>query len=641
VHGYIASRRKLLVTTVSVTALLAGVSDLWAADLPLKAPAPVVDATRCAWWGEGGAVQFRNGSNFLGGSGAATGNAKWGSEGALGFDCRFGPSPWHVSAQARYGAERNSGSGTAVGTFFVPTNVFTVPPPRLGPVNIPAATSITHKEDHVVIDFAVGRDIGLGVGATQLKFGLRIAEITDKLSGAGVFNVPTHTGLAPMVQAPFSVQQNSRFAGAGPRVGIDGSIPLGGAWSIDYLAGAAVLFGQSSVDVTGLGAVPPLGANLGVSSAVSIFNLDAQAGLSYWFSPDMKLTASYRFDGYWGALKTISSGGALTNTDRFYNGPMLRFTAYAGGAPVAASALYVPAPTRDQWTIWGEGGVTRTSGGAINFGGPSGTTNLGTPGRGDEGALGFDARLGGTPWHVSADVRYGQGSTSSGAFRRNATLAIPSGTPGVPTGVGSRLVGVTAVGSAHDMEQHALADFSVGRDIGLGLGQSQIKAGLRIAEIFSKTNGSANFAVPNFYSVPGGVFLGAQGAGVNVQQQSRFTGGGPRAALEGSIPIGGGFAIDYLGGVAVLFGARSFDLTTSALGPTFGFANMGVSDNTSVFNLEGQAGLSYWFSSAMKLTASYRFDGYWGALKTLNSAGNITNADRFYSGPMLRLTWTN
>jgi hypothetical protein len=107
------------------------------------------------------------------------------------------------------------------------------------------------------------------------------------------------------------------------------------------------------------------------------------------------------------------------------------------------------------------------------------------------------------------------------------------------------------------------------------------------------------------------------------------------------VPIGGGFAIDYLGGVAVLFGARSFNVSTSALGPAFGFANMGVSDTTRVFNLEGQAGLWYWFSPNMKLSASYRFDGYWGALKTLSSAGNVVNTDRSYSGPMLRLTWTN
>jgi hypothetical protein len=52
-----------------------------------------------------------------------------------------------------------------------------------------------------------------------------------------------------------------------------------------------------------------------------------------------------------------------------------------------------------------------------------------------------------------------------------------------------------------------------------------------------------------------------------------------------------------------------------------------------------QAGLSYWFSPAMKITASYRFDGYFKALKTLNtSTGNTTNIDRFYNGPMLRLT---
>jgi hypothetical protein len=48
--------------------------------------------------------------------------------------------------------------------------------------------------------------------------------------------------------------------------------------------------------------------------------------------------------------------------------------------------------------------------------------------------------------------------------------------------------------------------------------------------------------------------------------------------------------------------------------------------------------LSYWFTPATKVTASYRFDGYFKALKTLNSAGNVTDIDRFYSGPVLRLT---
>jgi hypothetical protein len=34
----------------------------------------------------------------------------------------------------------------------------------------------------------------------------------------------------------------------------------------------------------------------------------------------------------------------------------------------------------------------------------------------------------------------------------------------------------------------------------------------------------------------------------------------------------------------------------------------------------------------------YRFDGYFRALKTLNSAGNVVDVDRFYNGPMVRLT---
>jgi hypothetical protein len=50
----------------------------------------------------------------------------------------------------------------------------------------------------------------------------------------------------------------------------------------------------------------------------------------------------------------------------------------------------------------------------------------------------------------------------------------------------------------------------------------------------------------------------------------------------------------------------------------------------------GKIGLSYWFSPNTKVTASYRFDGNFKALKTFNTAG--MSIDRFYDGPMLRLT---
>jgi hypothetical protein len=60
-----------------------------------------------------------------------------------------------------------------------------------------------------------------------------------------------------------------------------------------------------------------------------VFNADAQAGLSYWFSPNVKITASYRVDAYFNALKTIKTGtanGSFTSVDQIYNGPMLRLT---------------------------------------------------------------------------------------------------------------------------------------------------------------------------------------------------------------------------------------------------------------------------------------------------------------------------
>ena len=119
-------------------------------------------------------------------------------------------------------------------------------------------------------------------------------------------------------------------------LGIDGAIPLGGAWSLDYLGDAAVLFGKRSFEQSSSmtlnifvgGAPPPLGATISTatssSSTGAVFNLDGQLGVSYHFNPNFKMTASYRFDGYWNALRTVNSTGAIVNENAFYYGPILR-----------------------------------------------------------------------------------------------------------------------------------------------------------------------------------------------------------------------------------------------------------------------------------------------------------------------------
>jgi opacity protein-like surface antigen len=113
---------------------------------------------------------------------------------------------------------------------------------------------------------------------------------------------------------------------------VQGDIPLGNQWSIDWAAGAAVLFGERTVTVT---SQAPL-VNPSASDSPAIFNVDAQAGLSYWFTPNVKVTASYRFDEYFKALKTLNvastnlgvNGPVLvsSNLDRSFSGPMLRLT---------------------------------------------------------------------------------------------------------------------------------------------------------------------------------------------------------------------------------------------------------------------------------------------------------------------------
>jgi Legionella pneumophila major outer membrane protein precursor len=114
-------------------------------------------------------------------------------------------------------------------------------------------------------------------------------------------------------------------------LGVEGSTPLGGGWSIDWLAGAAVLVGErntTQLQTAKVAAGTSITAQIS-NDSTAIFNVDGQAGLSYWFSPNLKITASYRVDAYFSALKTIKPGTAnasFSNVDQIYNGPMVRLT---------------------------------------------------------------------------------------------------------------------------------------------------------------------------------------------------------------------------------------------------------------------------------------------------------------------------
>ncbi|HTE77018.1 MAG TPA: Lpg1974 family pore-forming outer membrane protein [Xanthobacteraceae bacterium] len=281
-----------------------------------------------------------------------------------------------------------------------------------------------------------------------------------------------------------------------------------------------------------------------------------------------------------------------------------------------------PAPVaKDTWTWWIEGGAFNTAGDDFNKGVPGVGIK---PKWGPEGAVGFDWRPF-SPMHVVGQFRYGSATRSKPL---NFTAASGGGTV------------VTTTGSQNLREDHWLVDFGIGRDFGLGNSHAMWTLGVRVADLRAKLTANGSFHATTFTPTVGGVgttktvFTGAFSA----LEKSTFVGAGPRFGVQGDIPLGGQWSIDWLAGAAVLFGERSLQLTATAGGIT---AAANSSDSPAVFNVDAQAGLSYWFSPTMKIGASYRFDGYFKALKTLNTAtGGTTNIDRFYNGPMLRLTST-
>jgi len=305
-----------------------------------------------------------------------------------------------------------------------------------------------------------------------------------------------------------------------------------------------------------------------------------------------------------------------------------------------------PATFNDRWSWWVEGGASALAGdpgvaGLVGF-------DVDSQLWGWEAAIGAEYQSAMSPWIWSAQFRY-SGFGSKSAANNPVGLFFPNGTPSI-TVVGSN--------SASRKEHRWVADFMVGRDLGLGQGQQVARIGVRIAQIRGKTAGSAQW-----YNVPGSPVITpgscaslASYCGSEVRdytQTNQFLGVGPRLQLDGTIPLGSAWALNYMGGIAALYGRRKVDQTVNISHPTVptftgpavllsgGPVAASSSSNGFVFNLDALLGLSYAINANTNLMISYRFDGYWNALRGYDSNGNLTNLDRFYHGPMVRLTITN
>ena len=128
---------------------------------------------------------------------------------------------------------------------------------------------------------------------------------------------------------------------------------------------------------------------------------------------------------------------------------------------------------------------------------------------------------------------------------------------------------------------------------------------------------------------------------MSYQQTNRFLGAGPRLAVEGSAPVEGAWFVDYMGGIAALYARRSVEQTATT-GSALCLAGCPASFNSAsdgfVFNADGMVGVGYAFGPSTKLSLNYRVDAYFDALRVVNSSNGVTNVNRIYHGPNLRLT---
>jgi len=295
----------------------------------------------------------------------------------------------------------------------------------------------------------------------------------------------------------------------------------------------------------------------------------------------------------------------------------------------------------DLWTVvWVEGGLGRAGGEPLRFGNG---VKAGGFEPGPDTAFGFAFHPTASLWSVQSEFRFGAASGRQ-AFSTDGTSG-PA-------------IGVPATGRAKDQEDHWLADFEVGRDVDIGSLKSEIHGGLRIASIEATTRARASYTIPGSINSCGSV--SGTGSGVvstppssgcitstpavpgafTLKQTSRFVGAGPRFAVESVLSIDRRWAVEGDFGAAVLIGERSLKASATGGAADFAIGPINNSQTTGVINLDGSLGLDFKMTPNAVVTFGYRVDSYFGALRTMSTIGHAADHDRYYAGPMLRLTFS-
>ncbi len=360
----------------------------------------------------------------------------------------------------------------------------------------------------------------------------------------------------------------------------------------------------------------------------------------------------------------------LVNTQN--RNPQLRWRLLATVSAIALAAHIVPATAQDasRPTVWIELGaqyenvtgqndpfVPHYDADARDLGFPSITEIENALGKsfGGEGSLSFQPHA--SDWIFMASARYGRTHTARAAHAEKALIGPPVAqylTPGgkhLKTGGGNAyLVTPSAMAyvdqSADNTESHAIVDFQVGKDVGLGLfgrgTESTFGFGARYAQMSASSQLNSHTLPDTEFAVKQGVFPGKyviqqthHNSASFAERYSDFRALGPSLSLSNATSLignvdDGRLSLDWGANIAVLFGRQrthvSHQTTTRKHGGGGSYAGADVivsqvtgGDNRTtsrhiiIPNVGGFAAVSYRFTNA-KISAGYRADFFFGAL---------------------------
>ncbi len=176
-----------------------------------------------------------------------------------------------------------------------------------------------YDEWRLMLDFEIGRDVGLGGSASARVFGgVRFAKfdghghgMADYYYNGEYYNLNGST--------------DHSFTGVGPRAGIDAWVPIAPNLDLDVSAAGAVLFGRRKLSYTVSYYYAGPSYSDSETDSATVPNVEASAALTYSVTPNFKISGGYRVEQFWNVMPTVESGG-IKDDNRLFHGPFLRLT---------------------------------------------------------------------------------------------------------------------------------------------------------------------------------------------------------------------------------------------------------------------------------------------------------------------------